>query len=223
MRLISTPTRKDSWKPDGLLDRIIASWLSNVPPSVEVEIRSSLTKLASIAPSGIVNRWSIFAGTGLTSKVAGAIEKYLRLSWDIDLGFHTSVLCERNPSKQEHLQAQVPCDVLVGDAAQLVGDRAPNVLSGDGQAILLPYCFLLDAGPPCTSRTPLNNSSKNNVNCVQQGKGDTGVAFHNVLRNSLHNNGDWWMHSFALLFMAPQLPVPTTFTSSPTSDPLLFL
>ena len=78
----------------------------------------------------------------------------------MQLQFEASVYCEMNPAKQEP-------NVLVSDTKELDGDMAKNV-ARTGNAELLPPCFLMDVGYPCTSRTPLSSKCQNSVNCVQE-------------------------------------------------------
>ena len=52
------------------------------------------------------------------------------------------------------------------DVHMLSAESAKNVADQDQENITwLPYCVLMDAGVPCTSRTPLSSKNAANVHC----------------------------------------------------------
>ncbi len=104
----------------------------------------------------------------------------LRDLWGIHIDFRTNVYCEKNQSKQWHLETQFAPEMIVADFAQLLSDTAPNVASGEDQESL-PPCDDIDCGVPCISRTPLSRNASRNVNCVQENREPTGIGFQTVL------------------------------------------
>ncbi len=76
---------------------------------------------------------------------------------------------------------------MVADAAEAGSDIAKNLENG-GEKHMVPYCFAMDGGPPCTSRTPVSSKAKQNVNCVQDEVGATGEGFKNV-RQEVEKHG----------------------------------
>lgn len=94
-----------------------------------------------------------------------------------DSKFEDSVLlAERHVAKQAHLLALVRPQYLIADVKELASDSASNLTQG-GEIQLLPFCFFMDGGFPCTSRSPLSSSRAANVNCVQEGREATGEGF----------------------------------------------
>ena len=67
---------------------------------------------------------------------------------------------------------------LVGNVKDPGGDEAVIIKSSTPSHMeTLPHAFMLDAGVPCISRTPLSSNISKNINCVQDSKEATGVAF----------------------------------------------
>ncbi|MDA8583005.1 hypothetical protein N9L68_02205 [bacterium] len=96
--------------------------------------------------------------------------------FNINIAVPTVLYCEKNVDKQAFLTTQLQPSVMVTELSELDSDTAANTVNGN-PAELLPPCWGADAGIPCVSRTPLSRAFSGNVNCVQQERETTGVAF----------------------------------------------
>ena len=65
-------------------------------------------------------------------------------------------------------------------AANAPGRRA--VRTESMHQIMVPQMAAIDAGIPCISRTPLNKNSAKNLNCVREGREETGLGFASTRR-----------------------------------------
>ena len=175
------------WKPSSFLSQIVVAWHDSIGPDVEVELVHALRRLESVVgPS--VNKWSMFSGTGCSCHILEAIFEVWQMRYGITFRTGTVLHCESNKDKQGFLLNQVQPAYLIADAASLSGDSAVN-LAGDSTApVLLPHCFSLDGGIPCTARTPLNSRSAANLNCVQEERESTGQGFKAV-RGAVQKQG----------------------------------
>jgi hypothetical protein len=55
-------------EPTTFLDRIVGQWHESMGPGIEVEFSHAIRRLASCVPEGKIHRWSLFAGSGISSK-----------------------------------------------------------------------------------------------------------------------------------------------------------
>eukprot|EP00971_Amphidinium_carterae_P173414 3437710-Amphidinium_carterae.3 len=132
-------------------DHMYRLWLQGFAATVLVEFIQGLRHIA-----GNVERWSLCAGCGFASHTLQALGRVLKSEYGIEMGFHTTLLCEKDSSKQEWLAHQFQPDWLVADMAELDAESAVNLMDKShklGKRKTLPYVGLLDAGFPCTSRT----------------------------------------------------------------------
>ena len=168
-----------TWQPAGVLQKSVSMWFEAMSPAIETEVVHALRRLVQIIPDQVINKWSLFAGTGLSSKVCHALSAVLINKYGIRIDFSDSLFCERDTHKQIFLKEQLEPEFLVSEVAQLISDSAANV-SLDGRSEMLPPCFMLDAGFPCTSRTPLSSKSSSNKDCVQNESEATGLGFKHL-------------------------------------------
>ena len=93
-----------------------------------------------------------------------------------------SLYCENHEGKQEFIRQQHQPRVLVDNVALLAHDVVKNIASSSSSAEqeLLPFVVGMDAGIPCTSRTPLSSKSSSNLNCVQEQREATGLGWKAV-------------------------------------------
>ena len=145
--------------------------------SAEMQIKfvGAMRRTEALLPAQGFSKWSLFAGTGISTRVTQALASVLLNKYNMVFSFHDSLYCEIAPAKQKFILQQHDPKVLVQDVNLLDADSAPNVINKQSQ--LLPFCFALDAGIPCTSRTPLSSKSSANMNCVQDEREATGLGF----------------------------------------------
>lgn len=185
VRRASTPGRHSSWSPSSPLDHMLVMWHDQLSCAVELDMRFALQRLARLvqdAPGKVISRWSLFAGSGLATHACEALRRFWQHRYDIDIPFASALVAERNPKKRAHLMQHTDPKFVVEAVSELQSDIAKNLKFEDHRQELLPYCFGLDGGPPCTSRSPLNNRSCENIDCVQEGKGATGEGFADTLK-----------------------------------------
>ncbi|CAK0874683.1 unnamed protein product, partial [Prorocentrum cordatum] len=184
----STPRRKlrphvsacSEFEPRNLAEHMVRRWLTELGPEVEIDCINGLRSFASKVPEGIAARWSLFAGSGVGTHFYSALQTVLNREFGIEVVFDTTVYSELNPEKQQHIMDQFSPRFLVGDVKKLKSPSSDNDARG-GTEELLPWCFILDAGPPCTSRTPLSCRRAANLGCVQESREATGVGFNETL------------------------------------------
>ena len=153
-----------------------------MPVTVEMDYVLSLRRACNyFCGSGGMRTWSLFAGTGLSSKLMVIVEDFLLARYNIKLNSQVALLCERDDKKRAFLMEQHPETVAFSDDVDhLDKSAAPNLKNcGDHIACrdVLPRCDYLDCGTPCQARTPASNSSSNSVNCVQQQRETTGLGW----------------------------------------------
>lgn len=101
----------------------------------------------------------------VATKFLGTVQKVWKDLYGVSVAFDCCLYAEKQEQKQEFLVEQFDPEWLVGNAAELNADSARNLAQGGAQG-LLPFVWMLDAGFPCTSRTPLSSRAAGNVNCV---------------------------------------------------------
>ena len=168
---------ESSRDPTSWMEILICRWRESLPPELEVDYLESLRNLQHKSP---IERWGLFAGCSVASKFYEGLSSVLRKSANINIAFHTRLLAEKAPDKQQFLMSQHAPPFLVGDTKDLAGEKAVNVASNDADAELLPFCLAADGGIPCVSRTPLSCQRTKNLGCVGDGRGATGVGFADV-------------------------------------------
>lgn len=163
--------------------RAISQMHVAMPAHLEMEYVLSMRRACNhFTESGGMPTWSLFAGTGLSSKLIVIVQDFFKTRYNIDLASHVAVLSEKNKQKLKFLQAQHPDAVVFSDN---VNDLAMSAVTNcriwrEGEhtrRAVLPRCSFMDCGTPCQARTPASNSSSNNVNCVQQQRETTGLGW----------------------------------------------
>jgi site-specific DNA-cytosine methylase len=114
-------------------------------------------------------------GSDVARKAIEKLAHVWKTRYGIDIGFDFVLSCERNALKREFHSSQFPESFMVKDMKELARDTAFDVTSKEER--LLPFFFGLDTGFPCVSRTPQSSKAKDNVNCVQERRSETGIAF----------------------------------------------
>ena len=120
--------------------------------------------------------WCLFAGSGIEVHFKSACCKYLA-SIGVDIKLQATLFAEREADNRAWLQGQHPhVGQVVADVGELDADTVFNRVDGDPHSLLGP-CGGCSGGIPCTSRTTLNKNSGRNVNCVQERREETGLAY----------------------------------------------
>ena len=161
------------------MESVICVWLDGLGAgsALDIEFAACMRRFADLT-SGKLERWALFAGSGVATYFYNALNKVLQGCYNVSLKSHTVLYCEKDPAKISHLQTQFGPRCVVQDVSELTAHTAFNISSNKPE--LLPYVFLLDGGFPCTSRTPLSSKRKGNLNCVQEERGATGVGFKEI-------------------------------------------
>ena len=159
-----------------MVEDMICHWLDNFGNDMEVQFVRAIRRYADVLHSKTCSRWSLFAGSGLATRFYTSVQNVWKGLYGIEVVFAGAFYAEKDPKKQTHLCQQFQPSFLVADAGGLSGHVAPN-LQDDGVQKLLPVCFQLDAGFPCTSRTPQSSARSRNLNCVQQERSATGQGW----------------------------------------------
>ena len=128
------------------------------------------------------SKWSLFAGTGLSSRFMTALCDVLDHRYGLNIKCENSLYCEIHEGKQEFIRQQHQPHILVENAALLAQDAVKNIASSSSsvEEQLLPFVVGMDAGIPCSSRTSLSSKSSQNKNCVQEERDATGLGWKAV-------------------------------------------
>ena len=164
---VHASTHSSFYRPANFLKILSMAWLGDLSGNLEMKFISGMRQYVHSLPSGICSRWSLFAGSGIASRCSSGLENVLRGMYGIGVSFDGVLYCEKNEKKQQFIVDQFSPAFLISDTCQLAAHSAPNLQHG-GERDLLPLCWQLDAGFPCTSRSPLSSQRRNNVHCVQE-------------------------------------------------------
>ena len=160
----------------------LVMWHDALSPEVEVEYLGGMRRLAAQLEGRCFSKWSLFAGTGLSSRFMMVLSEVLFHRYGLVLKCDNSLYCENHEDKQEFIRQQHQPRVLVDNVASLAHDVVKNIASSSSSAEreLLPFVVGMDAGIPCTSRTPLSSNASANLNCVQEEREATGLGWKAV-------------------------------------------
>ena len=178
--LRANPSTTSNFQPSTLAEKMIYSWIEDMAPDAELDFLNAMRRLASAVPDGIASRWALFAGSGVATHFYNALQIVLRALLGLDIVFDSCLYCEMSEEKQAHLTDQFAPRLLIRDVEGLRAASSEN-LARQGTRELLPFCFALDGGPPCTSRTPLSSRRSSNLHCVQEGREATGQGFGDTI------------------------------------------
>ena len=143
-----------------------------------MECINTLQKLRDNFNGQHINRWCLFGGCGISSKLAAVYSEFLFEEFGLDVRYDTKVFAELKESKRAFLKTEHPTtEFLVSDCTSLVSSAAPNELSDYRFPLILPGGDYMDGGVSCTSRTPLSSKMNGNLNFVQQCREETGLGF----------------------------------------------
>jgi site-specific DNA-cytosine methylase len=125
---------------------------------------------------------TVFSGTDGFGHMLEVLSEVWKELFDLVVEFKQMFACDNNPRVQEYLKSQLDKDILIfPDIVQLVaGVDAMELRSHKCQVI--PHVNMIIGGITCVDRAKNNNKAAGNVNCVQNGTGDTGAAAHNILQ-----------------------------------------
>ena len=95
-----------------------------------MEYINSLQKLRDHFNGQSINRWCLFGGCGISSKLAAVYSEFLHEEFGLDVGYDTKVFAELKESKRTFLKTEHPTtEFLVSDCTSLASSAAPNELS----------------------------------------------------------------------------------------------
>ena len=123
---------------------------------------------------GVCKIGTLFSGTDVVMKVLNVHSAYWKHAFGIELRFEHAFAAEKNPSKQEFLREHAKVPVLFGDANDVLGNSAINLITNE--RVSIPWVHWLIAGFPCTSKSKANNHRGKNKTCVRDGTGATGAG-----------------------------------------------
>ena len=121
------------------------------------------------------------SGSDISSRCDEAISKMLAKRFGMQVDIPTVLSCEHNQRKARFIQAQHDVPIVVAKPEKLASVRVRNLREPGGPHVCVPALLKLLIGTPCVSRTPLNGRASENVNCVQESRDATGIAFAQVL------------------------------------------
>ena len=142
----------------------------------DVDYYHALQKLAAHMAGQPVTYWCLFACSGIEIHFKRTVSELLQ-SQGLHIGFQPQLFAERNEDNRAWLMGQHPyVPICVADVNELEKDTVHNLVDGTRHCLLGPT-DCVRGGVPCTSRTTLNNKSGKNINCVQDRREETGLAF----------------------------------------------
>ena len=132
-------------------------------------------------PGADVYHWSLCSGFGMSSMLLRRLSQFIsKLTRSPPFIVRESVAAEMKEDKRKVYESQHSPEVMTKDMKELPNDTALNAsqhVSTRGVRARLPWCFLLDAGVPCTSRAGTNNKCETRINCVQD-------YYHGIIKES---------------------------------------
>jgi hypothetical protein len=177
---------------DSPIYQAIGAWFEQMPTTMELELVASFKRLRQ-RYDGVIRVGALYAGSDVQSCFMDALSLYISSMYKIILNFEMIYQVESNPKKQKHLLDHTKQQFLFSHVSDLLEDYALDLKSNE--KVLVPHVNLMTAGPPCISRTPLNSTSSQNVNCVRAGLsggegGATGTGFAETMELSVLNKPD---------------------------------
>ena len=146
-----------------------------MPAEVELEFVLGLRSYERLLDGKPEMRASVCTGTDVAKKCLQKMRDVFETRYNVQLQFQTQLLCEKKPLKRLFLHSQFDVEFMSTEAGDLANSRAFNDRTNDDD--IVPYFDVLDAGVVCTSRTPQSSKCKENANCVQEGRSETGESY----------------------------------------------
>ena len=136
---------------DGMLTRLEAR------PSLFAEFNAAIHRLAALAhtfPGSALTHWSLCSGIGFSSLAIRTILPWVsKRCKTAAIGVRECVAAEKEKKKRLLYMAQHSPEVMTDNMACLTESKVFNdAQDGHGKSSL-PWCFFLDAGIPCVSRS----------------------------------------------------------------------
>jgi hypothetical protein len=110
---------------------------------------------------------SLYAGCDVVQHVMRNSAAVLLDLYGISVIFESVWLCESNENKIAFLTNQHKPRAIFTEAAQVKELMAHDAITDD--TVPVPYCDLVFAGFPCTSKTSLSAKSTDNKRCIREG------------------------------------------------------
>ena len=118
-----------TWQPSLGLEATVDEWLNSMSAEMQIKFVGALRRTEALLPAQGFSKWSLFAGTGSSTRVTQALTSVLLNKYNMVFSFHDSLYCEIAPAKQKIILQQHDPKVLVQDVSLLDADSAPVPLS----------------------------------------------------------------------------------------------
>ena len=154
---------------------------------MEVDYVHALRQLSAEYSDTCLQKWSLFAGTGMSARMMDDLTTFWEVRYNVKLVTSTYLFAESDPKKLQFLKCQHPTAELF---CSNVSNLKTTVMkeAGDPSGTLLRQPGFIDMGIPCVSRSTLSAHCAKNLNCVQEEREATGVAFREAKRVCFHHN-----------------------------------
>ena len=146
----------------------------------EAEYVHSLRVLEAHFGGKHICKWSLFGGTGMSSRMCDELAAFWEERYNVKLAFDTYLFAEKAKKKIEFLRSQHPnVKVITDNVADLKGVSAVSV--GDRKSTILRPPDFVDMGIPCTARSSYNSTNKKREPQLRPGgTGGNRDRFHGV-------------------------------------------
>ena len=78
-------------------------WVTQMGPDIEIDFLNAMRRFATIVPDGVATRLSLFAGSGVGTRIYEALEVVLQSHLGIQVAFDSCLCAEHKEEKQAHL------------------------------------------------------------------------------------------------------------------------
>ena len=164
-----------------MAEESILFWLNTLHGASETEFLVSVRRFGTLFGQGQHGGYGTgCSGTDLSRRCDDAISKVLERKLGLKLKLPAIVSCEKDARKRQFIILHHDVPLLVTKLSELASRSAVHNARND--KFELPGQLLhLMVGFPCISRTSLSSKCAQNLNCVQEGRGATGIAVDELL------------------------------------------
>ena len=176
------------WVPRGRLQKSIWDMHEELPPDLEIAFVAGLKAMARRSEDTPVAEACGFGGCHISGLAMRKALEVWQERYGIRINHRVLVLAERVRWKRQFLHSQFEFPFLLEDVSEMSRNKAVNLVLGREE--LLPRCDGFDGGFTCASRTKLSSKCSENIDCVQHGSAETGIAFSLCDRAIEHNSSE---------------------------------
>ena len=196
----ATPLRGDELADDSTpLQVAVASWFEGIDEAVDIhDLRTHWSCIVDAALKAGRARMvgekceigvaTLYTGSHVAEKVLDDLSRELGYR-DIHVGFRHVYGCELDERKVEHLKKNTSIGIIYPNADNFLNEPQTNMITGE-PTFIPNDCFMLIAGFPCTSKTPLSSNAPSSAYCCQTQEGKTGQgwkAVKDAIEHMLYN------------------------------------